>query len=221
MVARLPAARQRDVAAELGNGKSNSTIVLAARRTERAEAIERASLAAPLALLGRSFPVLYADPPWHFECYSDGGLLKAPDLHYPTMSVTDICALPVHEIAARDSVLFMWFVPAMFPEALRVVGAWGFTFKTFAVWVKPSITCGQWFRGQFEPLLVATKGDMPPPPQLRSSVFDGATSGRHSEKPAQVRDYIASAYPSVGRIELFARNTVPGWVAWGHEATAG
>jgi N6-adenosine-specific RNA methylase IME4 len=218
LVARLSLPRQQQVAAEMHNGKSLSTTVLAASRVERAETIERAAQHVPLSALGRTFPVLYADPPWAFQAWSAGGQQKAAEMHYPTMSVAEICALPVAEIAARDSVLFMWALPAMFPEALSVVSAWGFTFKTFAVWVKPSIACGHWFRGQHEPLIVATRGNMPPPSALHSSVFSGETSGRHSEKPEAVRDWIAAAYPDVGRIELFARTASPGWVPWGNQA---
>jgi N6-adenosine-specific RNA methylase IME4 len=188
-------------------------------RSERAVVIEQQSLACPLSALGRRFPVLYADPPWAFDLWSEGEMLKAAEMHYPTMPADEIAALPVADIAARDAVLFMWAVPAMLPEALAVVAAWGFTFKTFAVWVKPHIACGHWFRGQHEPLIVATRGAMPPPPAsvLHSSVFHGDAPGGHSSKPDCVRDWIASAYPDVGRIELFARTAAPGWVAWGNQ----
>jgi N6-adenosine-specific RNA methylase IME4 len=219
--AQLPVPRQRQIVADLNSGGSVSTIVLRQSRIHRAAVIEAASVACPLSALGRTFPVLYADPPWAFEAWSAGGLLKAPEMQYPTLPVADICALPVADIAARDSVLFMWAVSAMFPEALDVVAAWGFTFKTFAVWVKPNIACGHWFRGQHEPLIAATRGAMPPPPDLHSSVFEGPASGGHSGKPVAVRDWIASAYPDVGRIELFARGpAVPGWTRWGQEAAA-
>jgi len=219
-VARLSEAEQQRVAAEMHNGKSLLTTVLAASRRERVADIERASTACPLSMLGRRFPVIYADPPWAFQTWSAGGQQKAAEMHYPALPAADIAALPIADIAAPDSVLFMWAVPALFPEALSVVAAWGFAFKTFAVWVKPHMACGHWFRGKHEPLIVATRGDMPPPPQLCESVFDGVTSGRHSEKPHSVRDWIVSAYPTAGRIELFARSESPGWTTWGHEAPA-
>lgn len=218
-VARLPAARQAQVAADLGDGKHASTIVLAASRSDRVDKIEAASVAQPLSALGRRFPVILADPPWAFETRSEGGLQKAADLHYPTMTIEQIRALPVAEIAASNSVLFLWALPSMFPEALSVLDSWGFTFKTFAIWAKPTIGTGHWFRGQFEPLILATRGAMPPPSPLHSSIFEGRTSGAHSEKPASVRDWIAAAYPDAGRIELFAREAAPGWTAWGHEAS--
>jgi N6-adenosine-specific RNA methylase IME4 len=220
-VARLPETQQQVVAASLGDGRSVATIVLGATRAHRAAVIERESLAFPLSALGRTFPVLYADPPWAFEASSEGGMLKSGEMHYPTMRADEIAALPVGEIAARDAVLFLWAVPAMFPEALGVVAAWGFTFKTFAVWVKPHIACGHWFRGQHEPLIVATRGNMPPPSpsDLHAGVFEGEASGVHSSKPDCVRNWISAAYPGVGKIELFARGPVPAdWFPWGHQA---
>jgi N6-adenosine-specific RNA methylase IME4 len=219
LAARLSLPRQRQVAADMHNGKSMSTLVLSATRRERVDTIERAAQHVPLSALGRTFPVILADPPWHFEAYSEGGQQKAPAMQYPTMSVADICALDVAQIAARDAVLFMWAVPAIFPDALAVVEAWGFTYKTFAVRVKRNIACGLWFRGQHDPLICATRGNMPPPPDLHSSVFfDDAPTGPHSAKPDVVRDWIASSYPDAGKIELFARTAAPGWTAWGYEA---
>ena len=105
------------------------------------------------------------------------------------------------------------------PQALRVVEAWSFVYKTNAIWAKDQIGLGYWLRNQHEHLIIATRGDMPPPAHARSSVFHGP-SGRHSEKPASVRDWIRDAYPHVGRIELFAREAAPGWAVWGHEAEA-
>jgi N6-adenosine-specific RNA methylase IME4 len=195
-VARLSEATQHRVAGEIHNGKSTLTTVLAATRTERAANIEAASAACPLSALGRRFPVILADPPWAYETWSAGGQQKSAIQHYPCMAAADIGAIPVSDIA------------------------WGFEFKTSAVWVKPRIGCGHWFRIQHELLFCATRGSMPPPPRLHSSIFEGDTSGRHSEKPDSVRDWIVEAYPHVGRIELFARTAAAGWTAWGNQAPA-
>jgi N6-adenosine-specific RNA methylase IME4/ParB-like chromosome segregation protein Spo0J len=220
-VAGLSEAGQQRVASEMHKGKPLTTTVIAATRIERVAKIEAAATNCPLSELGRTFPVLYADPPWRFETWSEGGQQKAAEMHYPTATVAELATMPVCEIAARDAVLFMWAVPASFIEALDLVRAWGFTFKTFAVWVKPHIACGHWFRGQHEPLIVATRGNMPPPPELHSSVFEGNAPRCHSAKPNSVRDWIASAYPDVGKIELFARTAASGWFAWGNQVPAG
>jgi len=102
--------------------------VLAASRQERVEAIERASTARPLSALGRRFPVLYADPPWQFGLWSEGGMLKAAEMHI-SRDRREAGA----RYHARDAVLFMWAVSAMLPDALDVVKAWGFEYKIFAV----------------------------------------------------------------------------------------
>jgi N6-adenosine-specific RNA methylase IME4 len=195
--------------------------VLSATRRERAAVIEATASSCPLSALGRTFPVLYADPPWHEEMYSDGGRAKAAEMHYPTMTVEEICAEGVPAITAADAVLFMWFLREMLPEALEVVRSWGFTYKTFGIWLKPNLSMGHWLRGKFEPLMVATRGNMPPPPELHSSVFEGAASGRHSGKPDSVRDWIAGAYPETAWIELFARPPFGrGWHIHGNEVVA-
>ncbi len=220
-VATLSVPTQQRVAAEMRSdtGKSLATIVLAATRREQGGGTNgRAAQHVPLSELGRTFPVLLGDPAWHQTAWSEGGMLKAAEMHYPTMSVAELCALKVADIAARDAVLFMWALANMLPEALQVLAAWGFTFCTSAVWVKPNLACGHWFRGHHEPLIVATRGNMPPPPELHSSVFEGARSGPHSGKPDVVRNWIAEAYPDAGKIELFARTAAPGWTAWGNQA---
>jgi len=104
------------------------------------------------------FSVLYADPPWRLK-----GGVKMP---YPMMSTRDICALPVADIVAPDCLLFLWAVPAHLPDALAVIRAWGFSYKTVAfTWVKrtPLDTGfltgrGYWTHFNAEPCLLATKG---------------------------------------------------------------
>lgn len=212
-LALLATARTQDLSvAEL------RTLVARDLRSFRAAEIEAASTLCPLSSLGRRYPVLLADPPWKFQLWSDGGMRKAAQMHYPCMETVDIAALPVADIAAKDAILFLWATAAMFPEALTVLPAWNFEYKTFACWVKPNVSCGFWFRNQHEPLIIATRGNMPPPAQIRSSVFDDPPAERrHSSKPESVRDWIAQAYPKVGKIELFARTAAPGWAVWGNE----
>jgi N6-adenosine-specific RNA methylase IME4 len=219
--ARLPEARQQQVAAEIMSGRTISTAVLSATRAQRAVEIEHRAADYPLALLGRRFSVLYCDPPWQFEAWSDGGMLKAAEMHYVTMSTAAICDMPVADIAAEHAVLFMWFLPSMLLDALRVIDAWRFKYITFGVWPKPVMSCGHWLRNQHEPFICATRGDMPPPSDLHASVFEGPASGEHSGKPDVVRDWIAGAYPESERIELFARSLHRGWHAWGNEVPGG
>ena len=89
------------------------------------------------ALPAKSFAVLYADPPWQVHTWSHRGEGKGAVQHYPCMSLREICELPVVELAADDAVLFLWVVQPMLPEALDVMRAWGFQFRTVAFyWVK-------------------------------------------------------------------------------------
>ena len=70
----------------------------------------------------------------------------AAENHYPTMSIDELCALPVAELAAKDSVLFMWATFTQLPEALRLIRAWGFTHKSVAfVWLKKNKKADSWF----------------------------------------------------------------------------
>lgn len=171
------------------------------------------------ALPAGPFDVIYADPPWRYE-----GATITPNRrienHYPTMDLEAICALPVRDIAAKDAVLYLWAPAAKLAEAMEVIDAWGFTFRTHAVWVKPSIGPGHWVRAQHEDLLIARRGKMrtPAPATRPSSVFE-APRKRHSAKPEIVYVDLERMYPDARRIELFARQHRPGWRAWGNEVT--
>ena len=109
------------------------------------------------------YPIIYADPPWR---YSQKGLQGAAENHYPTMNINELCALPVAELAAPDSALFMWATFPQLPEALRLIEAWGFTYKSVAfVWLKKNRKADSWFyglgfwtRGNAEICLLATRG---------------------------------------------------------------
>jgi N6-adenosine-specific RNA methylase IME4 len=186
------------------------------RRVER----ERELAAKQAALPDKRYGVIYADPEWRFEVYSrDTGMDRAADNHYPTSGTDAICARPVADIAADDCALFLWATVPMLPDALRVMAAWGFEYKSHCIWAKDRIGTGYWFRNQHELLLVGTRGSIPAPAmgtQVASLV--DAPVGKHSEKPIQFYDLIESYFPNLPKIELNARVSRPGWDAWGYEA---
>jgi N6-adenosine-specific RNA methylase IME4 len=160
-----------------------------------------------------TFEVIYADPPWNYHNDTPG---REVERHYPTMSVDDICALPVP--AARNAVLFLWAVSPQLPEALKVMTAWGFTYRSSAVWDKELVGMGYWFRGQHEHLLVGVRGKWSPPPQpLRVSSVYREPRGRHSKKPDAIRNMIAAWWPDARRLEMFCRYPAPGWSVWGNQ----
>jgi len=159
------------------------------------------------------YNVIYADPPWDYEFKLRG----APDEHYPVMSDSEICDLAVP--SSKDAILFLWATNPRIESALKVLRAWGFTYKTNMVWVKDKIGTGYYFRGQHELLFIAIKGKTSPPPEStrRSSVLY-ANRREHSEKPEEVYEIIEAYYPNGKYLELFSRNKRERWVMWGADA---
>jgi N6-adenosine-specific RNA methylase IME4 len=184
------------------------------------------------------YGAILADPPWRFYNWSrrpwwarsDANTSRAVERHYNTESTEALCALPVGELAAEDCCLFLWMVWPSLPEALKVVEAWGFTYKTCAFsWIKAhagqlemfqdeipdQMGLGYWTRANSEVCLLATRGD---PKRLNKDVRQAIIEPRreHSRKPDCVHDRIerlvAGPYA-----ELFARKHRQGWDAWGDE----
>ena len=160
------------------------------------------------------YQVLYADPPWRYDFSRSDS--REIENQYPTMDVDDICALKIP--SADNSVLYLWATAPKLLEALAVMKAWGFTYKSNAMWDKEIVGMGYWFRGQHELLLVGTKGKFSPPLQsTRVSSVIRERRSKHSKKPAKVRDLITAWFPDATKVELFARQTTPGWDVWGNE----
>tara|TARA_Y100000310_G_scaffold5228_1_gene6123 strand:+ start:1448 stop:2455 length:1008 start_codon:yes stop_codon:yes gene_type:complete len=163
------------------------------------------------------YRLLYVDPPWRYE-YPVSDSRKIEN-QYPTMSLEAICDLRVP--AADDAVLFLWATSPKVAEAMQVIEAWGFTYRTCAVWDKQSIGMGYYFRQQHELLLVAARGSLPTPePPARPSSVLRVKRGRHSEKPARVYELLEAMYPAFterDRVELFARAARPRWATWSNE----
>lgn len=189
-------------------------IIVRAERVERVQDISQAN--APLNIVER-YPVIYADPPWEYEHSMTNN--RRIDNHYPTMTLDDICAMPVSELATPHAVLFLWATSPKLEEALSVVKAWGFTYRTNMVWDKEQIGMGYYARQQHELLLIATRGDLPvPEPSNRPASVLRSSRTQHSRKPDGYYTIIEAMYPEYRRIELFSRNRRDGWAAWGNQA---
>lgn len=174
----------------------------------------------------RKYNIIYADPPWAYRDKRDKHprLCGGASVHYPTMSLSDIEALPVADIADDNCILFLWATFPNLQESLNVIKAWGFKYKTLGFsWIKTNKKNGQPFFGigyytksNCEVCLIATKGR----PQIVSNKISSvlvAPRGEHSKKPDIVRDKIVELCGDVPRIELFARQKTKGWDAWGNE----
>ena len=175
------------------------------------------------------YQIIYADCPWPFRNYSDKwhethDKSRWVGRHYSTMTIDEICGLPISGIADDNCCLFLWSTSPTLKYALRVIEAWGFTYKTKAFcWAKTNIKSGGfftgmgfWTRANTEDCFLATKGH---PTRVDKSVRQLLISPRlsHSEKPPEVRDRIVQLMGDLPRIELFARRKVAGWDCWGNE----
>ena len=167
------------------------------------------------------FPIVYADPPWRYENPPIGGSNRSIENHYPTMTLEEICDLPVPKIAADSAILYLWATAPKLAECFQVIDAWGFTYRTNIVWVKDKIGMGYHARSQHELLLIAKRGQLPPPaPHDRVSSVVYADRGEHSEKPDAFYELIERWYPTLPKTDLFSRQRRPGWTPWGNQVPA-
>lgn len=159
------------------------------------------------------FSTVYADPPWQ---YGNQGTRAATNNHYPTMDIGDICELPVKDIVSDKALLFVWTTNGFLEQTLtEVIPAWGFTFKSSMVWVKPQMGIGNYVRNAHEFLLIANRGGLLPNGRNQISWIQ-ADRKSHSEKPDAFRKVVEDIAPSP-RIELFSRREMPGWTSWGNQ----
>jgi len=174
--------------------------------------------------LNNKYSCILADPPWAYKVWSKKGTGRCAENHYPTMSLNEICALSVADIADKDCALFLWATFPNLPEAFEVIKAWGFTYKTVAfVWCKRNrkspgffTGLGYYTRANAEICLLATKGSPKRVSKGVRQIIDTPIE-RHSQKPGVARDRIVELFGDIPRIELFARERVSGWDAWGNE----
>lgn len=168
----------------------------------------------------KKYNVIYADPPWAFRVWSEKGKERSADKHYSCMTLDDLKQMPVNSITAGDGcALFMWATFPMLREALELIEAWGFEYKTIAFcWVKQNKNSdgifkgmGYYTRSNAEICLLATRGRVLERKSRSVSSVIISHIERHSKKPAETRDRIVELFGDLPRIELFARETAPGW----------
>jgi N6-adenosine-specific RNA methylase IME4/ParB-like chromosome segregation protein Spo0J len=219
----LPAQDQREIVARGEWEILQAALAIRARkgeqrRVERLQRLVEASKGNADLPIGRKWPILLADPPWQHEHQLFSSTWKDIKDHYPTLTLEQICALPVAEIASENALLFLWVPPPKLAESFKVIEAWGFDYRTGLVWVKHAIGMGNYVRQKHEHLLIARRGDIPMPATADRpvSVLE-APRRKHSQKPDEVYEIIERMYPTLPKIELFARNARENWSAWGNE----
>lgn len=176
---------------------------------------------------GRQFSTVLADPPWRFTNRTGK---MAPEhrrlARYRTMTMEEIAALPVEQVAAPVAHLYLWVPNALLPWGLHVMEAWGFDYKSNLIWHKlrkdggsDGRGVGFYFRNVTEMLLFGIRGKNARTlaPGRRQVNYMGSQKREHSKKPDQQYDIIEACSPGP-YLELFARGARPGWLVWGHQA---
>ena len=165
-----------------------------------------------LAASGKKFKTILADPPW---AYSNQATRAATNNHYDTMTVEDICALPVKELADECAHLHLWTTNAFLFEAPQIMDAWGFEYKSCLLWIKPTMGIGNYWRVSHEFMLLGVKGSLPFNDHSEMSWYQEKRSS-HSTKPIEIISKIEKVSPGP-YLELFARETRSGWTSWGNQ----
>ena len=171
----------------------------------------------------KKYEIIYADPPWdykgqkqHSKVKTTGGAVS----HYNTTTTRDLKDIPVADVAADNSLMFMWSSSPHLDQAIDLMTAWGFQYKTIAfVWYKQRTNPGFYTMSQCEICIVGKRGKIPTPRGARNvRQFLSEERGKHSAKPAEIRRRIEQMFPTQTKLEMFAREAPEGWDVFGNEA---
>lgn len=164
------------------------------------------------------FACVACDPPWSRSQTGKYGALN----HYDLMSLERIKAMPVSDLAAEDAALWLWATNGNIEDALEVIKAWGFTYRTYFIWAKPCLGLGQTLRNCTEICLLATRGKIKPKVHNQMN-FGYMPRGPHSEKPREMTSIFERMYDGP-YLELFCRKrpaSRENWFCWGNETEGG
>lgn len=162
------------------------------------------------------FRIIYADPPWQYgndRTYFGGDQVS----HYPSMTIDELCNMPIKELAEDNSVLFLWVTSPTLRESFDIIDAWGFEYKSSFVWDKIKHNMGHYNSVRHEFLLICTRGSCTPD---NIKLYDSVLSierTEHSAKPEEFRHIIESIYTYGNKLELFSRKNVDGWTVYGNQ----
>ncbi|MDP7037228.1 MAG: MT-A70 family methyltransferase [Candidatus Marinimicrobia bacterium] len=198
----------QDLFNELKTGES--TIQQAKREIVKTKIKERPELPTD------KYRVIYADPPWKYGNTQPDYQTEQAD-YYQLMDIPEICEMRVKEIADDNAVLFLWVTSPILEEAFQVIKAWGFKYKASFVWDKIGHNMGHYNSVRHEFLLICVKGSCQPDEAILFDSVQSIDRTKHSEKPGKFREIIDTIYPYGKRIELFAREKIESWDAYGNE----
>lgn len=164
-------------------------------------------------LAGLKFGCIYADPPWQ---YGNQATRAATDNHYDTMTIQQLCDMPVAEVAADDAHLHLWTTNAFLQDAFKVMAAWGFEYRSCYVWVKPQMGIGNYWRVSHEFMLLGIRGNAKRFLNHSQPSWGQFDRTKHSAKPEQIRQIIEFCSPGPF-LEIFGRTRSPGWTVLGNQ----
>ena len=187
------------------------------RKAERVENNERILEGNKDLPTEKKYKIIYADPPWSYSDKQNIDKLGGAEKHYPTMTIEQLCNMPVNEITETNAVLFLWVTSPLLEECFEIINAWGFKYKSSFIWDKVKHNMGHYNSVRHELLLICTKGSCTPDNvKLFDSVQSIERSQKHSEKPNEFREIIKTLYNG-NAIELFSRTDCEGWDSFGNE----
>ena len=194
-------------------------------------AVKRPLPVDPVALMALrpagGFGVLLGDPPWLFANWSEEGEAKNPNQIYDCMETDDICDMPVSALLADNAAMWLWGTSPMLMDCIRVMAAWGCTYKGFVPWVKQTkdgkglaFDRGYWYRGAAEIVLFGTRGSprrakVPGAASVRNVIM--APRREHSRKPDHLHRTAELWFPNAQKLELFGRARRRGWTVFGND----
>ena len=218
-IAALPAERQREIVADGPKAaRRAAAAVKQAKSRERIEAKRALAAAineAPPPPPTGPFNVIVIDPPWRYDTRAEDPS-HAMANPYPDMSVAEICALPVSDLACATAVLWLWTTNAFLRDAYACLDAWGFRERTVLTWIKDRAGLGEPLRGQTEHAILAVRGRPPFSPDTATTALH-AKRREHSRKPDEFYALVEALCPG-SRLEMFAREPRAGWASWGAES---
>lgn len=207
-IAAMPKKQQREAVKALRDGERPTELRIAPVVVDG-----EAETSKDLAGIAKRFGCIYADPPWS---YGNQATRAATGNHYRTMTLEELCAMPVGELAAPNAQLHLWTTSSFLFDAKRVIDAWGFEYRSSFVWVKPQMGIGNYWRLSHEFLLTAIRGNAKHFNNRGLKSWGEFPRNKHSAKPEEIRGLIEQASDGP-YLELFGRKEVAGWTVYGNQ----